>query len=100
MNEYDELYDLFARGQEVQKREKFSIFMNGLVEGLTKDLDDSYAGIGGIVQRSGKTINYETLLSNVKAQGFKVFRNSQGKHKLKISDPTALNTVLPFLNKI
>ena len=69
----------------------FNVFMNSLVEGLTKDLDDSYAGI---IQRSGRTFNYETLLNNVKSQGFKVFRNSQGKHKLKLVEPEKINDYL------
>ena len=91
MFEYDDYYDFFMSENEIQKRKNFDVFMSSLVEGLTKDLDDSYAGI---VQCSGRTINYETLLNNVKAQGFKVFRNSQGKHKLKLVEPEKMNDYL------
>lgn len=64
MSEYDNYYDFFVSENEMQKRENFNVFMNSLVEGLTKDLDDSYAGI---VQRSGRVFDYENMLNNVKS---------------------------------
>ena len=84
MFEYDDLYDFLNFGQEIQKRKNFDVFMSSLMDGLTKDLNESYAGFAS---RSGKIINYETLVNNIKAQGFKVLRNSQGKHKLEIVAP-------------
>lgn len=49
---------------------------------LTAQLDNAY-----------KTNNYKTLLAMAKGKGYKVYRNSQGKHKL---EP---NPIIDFFNE-
>lgn len=75
MNERDMLYEAFQRVNEDRKKRNFNAFMDGLEGGLTKDLDSAYA--------SGDNERYQTLVNNIKKQGMRVFRNSEGKHKIK-----------------
>lgn len=75
MNERDALYNIFQNLEEDRKRRKFDAFMDGFEGGLTFDLDKAYS--------SGDTVRYDRLLRNIKSKGIKVFRNGDGKHKLK-----------------
>lgn len=75
MNERDMLYQTLRMAEEKRKRDNFNAFMDAFDGGLRMDLDKAYA--------SGDTQRYERLLNNVKAEGIRVFRNSEGKHKLK-----------------
>lgn len=75
MSEWDSLYQEFRQAVEQRKRNNFDVFMNKLNDDLTKDLDN--------VWLSGDSERYNRLLSNVKAQGIRVFRNDDGKHKLQ-----------------
>ena len=68
-----DFYSQFTQAEEAIKRQKVEYFLNGLIKGLTSDLDKSY------IEDSEK---YDKLLTNVKKQGFKVLRNSLGKHKV------------------
>lgn len=49
---------------------------------LTAQLDKAYG-----------TSNYKTLLTMIKKKGYKVYRNSQGKHKLE------LNPIIDFFSE-
>ena len=77
MTNKDKLYQDFQKANEQRKRENFNYFFDHLEEGYVKDLDDAYA--------SGDTEMYEKLKSNIKSNPLfpaKVFRNSEGKHKV------------------
>ena len=71
---YDSLYDAFQYANEQRKRNNFNTFIEILDARLTKDLDNYY-----VTDRK----QYEIVLANIKEQGIRVFRNSEGKHKLK-----------------
>ena len=59
---------------EQRKNNSFAFaFIDALNEGLASELDESY----------GKA-EYEFILKKVKDMGIRVFRNSNGKHKLKL----------------
>lgn len=75
MNERDMLYEIFQRANEDRKKRNFNAFMDGFEGGLIKDLDNAYA--------SGDNEKYQTLVNNIKTQGMRVFRNSEGKHKVR-----------------
>ncbi len=75
MNDKDALYQVFQKAVEERKRRNFNTFMDELEGGLIIDLDNAYA--------SGDIEKYNRLLNNIKKQGIRVFRNSEGKHKLK-----------------
>lgn len=75
MSKYDNMYDSFVKAREEQKRENFNAFMFGLEEGLIKDLDEAYA--------SGDMEKYTKYTNNLKEKGIRIFRNSEGKHKIK-----------------
>ena len=49
--------------------------MDGLEGGLVNDLNNRWA--------AGDNEGYQRLLSNIKGKGIRVFRNSEGKHRLK-----------------
>ena len=69
------LYQAFQMANEEHKRRNFDAFMTGLERGLIEDLDKAYA--------SNDTEKYEMLKRNIKAKGIRIFRNSEGKHKIK-----------------
>ena len=77
MNQWDNLYDVLRSASEQRKRDNFDAFMTKLNHGLADDLDKAWA--------SDDSDKYNTLVLNIKAQGVRVFRNSDGKHKLKYS---------------
>ena len=70
---YDSLYDAFKVAEEENNRQKFAYFMQGFEYGIVNDLDKYYAN---------NDEKYQTLVNNVKKYGFKVLRNSEGKHKI------------------
>ena len=80
MTENDVLYNMFNQANEARKRKNFDTFMSSLKSNLTIDLDKAYA--------SDDKAYYEQILKNIKSQGIKVFRNSQGKHKLQLVTTT------------
>jgi hypothetical protein len=76
MGKWDDLYTYAQMADEQRKKENFNAFMDGLDKGLTSDLDNAYA--------SGDMKKYDDLVSSIKTKtGARVFRNSEGKHKLK-----------------
>lgn len=77
MDERDMLYHAFQQANEERKRNNFNAFMDGLEGGLVKDLDSSYA--------SGDMQKYNKLVANLKNKGMRIFRNSEGKHKVKFA---------------
>ena len=74
-NDMEILYQAFQMANEERKRRNFDAFMTGLEGGLIEDLDKAYA--------SNDTEQYEKLKRNLKAKGIRIFRNSEGKHKIK-----------------
>lgn len=75
MGEWDDLFSVFQQADEQRKRRNFDAFMKGFNGGLVYDLDNAYA--------SGDMEKYNRLVTNIKNNGIKIFRNSEGKHKLK-----------------
>ena len=70
---FDELYNIMVNTEERVKRNRFNTFMESFEAGLIKDLNRTY---------KENDYNYDKLLTNIKAQGIRVFRNSKGEHKL------------------
>lgn len=76
MGKWDDLYIYAQMVNEQRKKENFNTFMDTVDKGLTCDLDNAYA--------SGDMKKYDDLVSNIKEKtGARIFRNSEGKHKLK-----------------
>ena len=73
MQDFSDLYNTFNQVNEQRKRNNFNIFMNSLISGLENDLDKMF---------TEDEEKYKTALDNVKSKGFRVFRNSAGKHKV------------------
>jgi hypothetical protein len=78
MGKYDYLFNDFKSAQEEVEKEKFNYFMIGLVSGIEADLNKAYTQ-GEIRGRS-----YSDYLATIKSKGFKVFRNSEGKHRVEV----------------
>ena len=76
MVDYGNLYDVVKKAKENNERNKFNVFMNTVVSGLEDDLNKAY--------QSDNKNEYDKLLANVKKQGFRVFRNPDGKHKIVV----------------
>ena len=79
MNKYKDLYGVFKQAQEAKQKRNFNAFMTGLESGLVEDLDKHY--------RLGKTDpaekqQYDALVTRIKGMNMRIFRNSDGKHKL------------------
>lgn len=79
MNKYEGLYDVFKQAQEARQKQNFNAFMTGLESGLVEDLDKHY--------RLSKTDpaekqKYDALVERIKGRNIRIFRNSDGKHKL------------------
>ena len=75
-SESDYLYEMFKQADEERKKRNLNAFFSGLKGGLICDLDDAYS--------SGDSIRYNRLVTNIKQQGMRIYRNSDGKHKIKI----------------
>ena len=75
MSDRDILFQAFQEVKKDREKRNFNAFMDGLEGGLVSDLNKSWA--------SGDNDGYQRLVSNIKAKGIRVFRNSEGKHKLK-----------------
>ena len=79
MNKYEDLYSMFTHVKEARQKENFNAFMEGLESGLVDDLDKHY--------RLGKNDpaekqKYDALVDRIKRMNVRIFRNSDGKHKL------------------
>lgn len=75
MSDRDILFQAFQEVQKDREKRNFNAFMDVLEGGLVNDLNKRWA--------AGDNEGYQRLLSNIKAKGIRVFRNSEGKHKLK-----------------
>lgn len=74
-NDREILYQALQMADEQRKRRNFDAFMTGLEIGLIDDLNKAYA--------SGDMEKYDRLKKNIKEKtGAKIFRNSEGKHKI------------------
>ena len=71
--DYNDLYNALMGANE---QRKFNYFMNGLNAGLVEDLNKAF---------QGDRAEYEALLARIKAQGFRVFRDSKGRHKIEVA---------------
>ena len=74
--DYSDLYDTLMGMNEQRKKDNFNAFMNGLNAGLVEDLNKAF---------QGNKAEYEALLARIKAQGFRVFRDSKGRHKVEVA---------------
>lgn len=74
--DYNNFYDYLQSMNKQRNQEKFNAFMLGLESGLTNDLDKLYA--------DGNMIKYKKIVDNLKSKGIRVFRNTYGKHKIKM----------------
>lgn len=75
-NDREILYRAFQMADEKRKRQNFEYFMDGLEAGIISNLNKYYA--------SGDMERYERYKKNVKEKtGAKIFRNSEGKHKIQ-----------------
>ena len=75
-SESDYLYEMFQQVKEERKKKNINAFFSHLKDGLICDLDDAYS--------SGDSVRYNRLVTNIKQQGMRIYRNSDGKHKIKI----------------
>lgn len=75
-SESDYLYEMFQQAEEERKKRNINAFLSHLKDGLICDLDDAYS--------SGDSVRYNRLVTNIKQQGMRIYRNSDGKHKIKI----------------
>jgi hypothetical protein len=74
--DYSDLYETLMGMNEQRKKDNFNAFMNGLNAGLVKDLNKAF---------QGDRAEYEALLARIKALGFRVFRDSKGRHKIEVA---------------
>ena len=79
MNKYEDLYDMFKKAKETRQKQNFNAFITGLENGLVEDLDNHY--------RLSKTYpaekrKYDALVARIKGMNIRIFRNSDGRHKL------------------
>ena len=74
--DYRNLYDEVKKVKEKNERNKFNVFMNTVVSGSETDLNEAY--------QSDNKNEYEKIVDNVKKNGFRVFRNPDGKHKIVV----------------
>ena len=73
MTDRNKLYEAFQNAKEQNRRENFDAFLNSFESKIVEDLDRYY------VEDQSK---YTVMVNNIKARGIRVFRNSQGKHKI------------------
>ena len=74
MTDRDKLYEAVQAAEEASRRENFNAFFDSFESGITKDLDRYF------VEDQSK---YTDMVNRLKAQDIRIFRNSQGKHKIK-----------------
>ena len=79
MNKYEDLYDVFRQAQETRQKKNFNAFMTGLESGLVEDLDKHYR-LSRIDPAEKQ--KYDALVTRIKGMNIRIFRNSDGKHKL------------------
>ncbi len=75
MTDRNKLYEAFQTAEEARKRKNFDAFLDGFESKIVEDLDRYF------VEDKNK---YTVMVNNIKARGIRIFRNSQGKHKIVI----------------
>ena len=73
MTDIEKLYDKVMQTKEKRQRNNIEYFITEFEKQMTGDLDKFY---------QTDLEQYNISLANVKKQGIRVFRNSEGKHKL------------------
>lgn len=73
MADHNKLYEAFQTAKEAHRRENFNAFFDSFESGIVKDLDRYF------VEDQSK---YTDIMNRLKAKGIRIFRNSQGKHKI------------------
>lgn len=74
MTDRNKLYEAFQTAKEAHRRENFDAFFDSFEGGITKDLDRYFVE---------DQTQYTDMVNRLKARGIRIFRNSQGKHKIK-----------------
>lgn len=74
MTDRDKLYEAVQAAKETHRRETFDAFLDSFESGIVKDLDKYF------VEDQSK---YTDMVNRLKARGIRIFRNPQGKHKIK-----------------
>jgi PIN domain nuclease of toxin-antitoxin system len=91
MTDYSKLVKSFEKASKAANEQKIVTFISSIESKLKYDLDRLYAQ--NDIEAYNKTVN------NVKLQGIKVYRNSEGKHKLDLTN-FDFSIAAPFLNKL
>lgn len=91
MTDYRKLIKSFEKATKAANEQKIATFISSMESKLIFDLDRLYSQ--NDMEAYNKTVN------NVKSQGIKVYRNSEGKHRLDLTN-FDFSQVAPFLNKL
>ena len=91
MTDYSKLVKSFEKATKAANEQKIVTFISSMESKMRFDLDKLYAQ--NDMEAYNKTIN------NVKSQGIKVYRNSEGKHKLDLTN-FDFSIAAPILNKL
>lgn len=78
MTDYNKLFANLEQASNSRKQQNVMAFIAGLESRLISDLDKAFS--------DGDPDKYNKLVSNIKNQGIKVFRNNDGKHKLDMTN--------------
>ena len=98
MTNYNKLLKSFEKANKAANEQKIVTFISSIESKLKFDLDRLYAE--NDMEAYNKTVN------NVKVYGIKVYRNSEGKHKLDLTNfdfseaAPFLSEAAPFLNRL
>ena len=82
MNNFDDLYNFMQQNCENQKKKNFEYFVIGLRHGIDEDIDKITRVLNEKYQNDNKD-DYDFRLSIIKMAGYRVFRNSNGMHKIE-----------------
>lgn len=91
MTNYNKLLKSFEKATKAANEQKLVAFIDGLESKLRYDLDRLYA--------QNDMEAYNTTVNNVKSRGVKVYRNSEGKHRLDLTN-FDFSEAAPFLNRL
>jgi len=81
MNRYDRVYESFNKILEQNKREKFNAFMQGFDYGMEKDKNKTEELLNRLYIEN--QTEYNDRIGMLKMFGYKVLRNSAGKHLIR-----------------
>ena len=91
MTDYSKLIRSFEEASKSANEQKLVTFISSIESKLKYDLDRLYA--------QSDMEAYDKTVNNVKSRGIKVYRNSEGKHKLDLTN-FDFSEAVPFLNKL